>query len=43
VDVKRVLETIGYYEYMKEQKRIEDSKPIDIEIIEGDLDINPSK
>lgn len=33
VDVKKVLETIGYYEYLEEQKRIEDSKPIDIDII----------
>ena len=44
VDVSKVLETIGYYEYEKQQKIIEDSKSIDIEIIDDDnLNLEPSK
>ena len=44
VDVSKVLETIGYYEYVKQQKIIEDSKSIDIEIMDDDnLNVEPSK
>lgn len=43
VDIKKVLETIGYYDFMEEQKRMEDAKPISIDIIDDDLDVKPSK
>ncbi|AMK15327.1 DUF116 domain-containing protein [Methanobrevibacter olleyae] len=43
VDISKVLETIGYYEYRKEQKGKKDTESINIETIDDDLDIKPSK